>query len=256
MDLDILTDNKDEILLAAGNILKKKQVKKRLISIAIVMVLILSAFGSAWLSGSRFTKEKYLKIVDKLNVRISELEDLIENPNVVNPVTPLIVLDTVKTEIQEIGELATVEYNFTNSARFSDSVSIGNWNIPFTEKSFIAKWDGRIKAGIKLEQVTVDMDEDEYRIIIHIPSAEILSYETFYDTVEILDEKDNIFNKLTIEDKVGFDSATSDEMKNRAIENGLLEKAEKNAKEIITKILTSNSIIGDGYTIEFIPVAK
>ena len=234
---------------------KIKQLKKRLISIAVVVALIFGAFGVAWLSGNSHAKEKYIEKIEKLNEQIDELnkriQELINNENVVDPVSPEIVLDTINTEIHGIGELASIEYIFTNSARFSDSVSLGKWNIPFTEKSFILKWDGKIKAGIDLEKVTAELAQDEERIIIYVPAAQILSYETFHDTVEVLDEKDNIFNKLKIEDKVGFDTATSEEIKIRAIANGLLEKAQKNAEAIISKVLLANSLIGDNYTIEF-----
>ncbi len=258
MATDISVEKLEEQLQEVKKLSKLKQLKKRLVSIAAVIALILGAFGAAWLSGSSHAKEKYVEKIEKLNEQIEVLndriEELINNENVVDPVTPQIVLDTVNSEIQNIGELATIEYDFTNSARFSDSVSIGKWNLPFTEKSFIAKWDGRIKAGIILERVTTELDENQKRIIICVPAAEILSYETFYDTVEMLDERDGMFNKLKIEDKVSFDEATAEDMKNRAIENGILEKAQKNAETIITKILMANPLIADNYTVEFIAI--
>lgn len=259
MATDNAIERLEEQLAEAKKVARIRQLKKRVISIAILIALVLGAFGAAWLSGSSHAKEKYIEMIEQLNEQIAELnkriQELMDEENVVNPVSPQIVLDTVNSEIRNIGELATIEYDFTNSARFSDSVSLGRWNVPFTEKSFIAKWDGRIKAGIILESVTVELDESAQKIIIHIPKAEILSYETFYDTVEMLDEKDNIFNKLTIEDKVGFDAATSEDMKNRAIANGLLEKAQKNAETIISKILMANPLIAENYTIEFVVIA-
>lgn len=260
MATDVLVEKLEEQLQEAKKMSKVKQLKKRLVSIAVVIALILGAFGAAWFSGSSHAKEKYVDRIEKLNEQIEDLnkriKELIDNENVVNPVTPQIVLDTVNSEIQDIGELATIEYDFTNSARFSDSVSIGKWNLPFTEKSFIAKWDGRIKAGIILEKVTAELDENEKRIVICIPAAEILSYETFYDTVEMLDERDGMFNKLKIEDKVSFDAATAEDMQNRAIENGILEKAQKNAETIITKILMANPLIADNYSVEFVVITE
>lgn len=260
MASDISVEKLEEQLQEVKKMTKMKKVKKRLISIAVVIVLIFGAFGAAWISGSKHAGEKYVEKIEKLNDQIAELnkriQELINNANVVDPVSPQVVLDTVNTEIHDIGEIATIEYDFTNSARFSDAVTIGKWNLPFTEKSFIAKWDGRIKAGIVIERVAVELDENEKTIIISIPSAEILSYETFYDTVEMLDERDGMFNKLKIEDKVSFDTATAEEMKNRAIANGILEKAQKNAETIIAKILMANPLIADNYTLEFVVISE
>ena len=41
-------------------------------------------------------------------------------------------------------------------------------------------------------------------------------------------------------------------MKKRAIENGLLEKAQKNAEDIIARLIQSDPAVDDNYTIEFI----
>ena len=109
-----------------------------------------------------------------------------------------------------------------------------------------------IKAGVKLDLVTIEVKEDENKIIVSVPAAEILSYEIDSDSVEVLDEKNNIFNNITVDDKVKFDAATEDAMKQRAIENGLLEKAQKNAENILLRLLQADPAIGSNYTIEFV----
>ena len=45
---------------------KIKQLKKRLISIAVVVALIFGAFGVAWLSGNSHAKEKYIEKIESL----------------------------------------------------------------------------------------------------------------------------------------------------------------------------------------------
>ena len=67
-----------------------------------------------------------------------------------------------------------------------------------------------------------------------------------------MDEQNKIFNKITVDDKIKFDSSTEGAMKDRAIENGLLEKAQKNAADILLRLLQTNPAIGDIYTIEFV----
>ena len=40
-------------------------------------------------------------------------------------------------------------------------------------------------------------------------------------------------------------------IKNRAIENGILEKAQKNAEDILTRLIQSDPAVSSNYTIEF-----
>ena len=181
-----------------------------------------------------------------------QIEDLLTQPIIVNPVAPEIQLDVIYEEIQGISELATVEYIFTDAARYSDSKQLGNWNIPFTEKSFTLKWDGVIKAGIDVSQIVIEVDEANTFITVTLPVAEILSYEVDNDSVEVLNEKNNIFNKISVNDKVQLDASTEKEMKERAIRNGLLQQAQQNAEYIISKLLISNPAIGNNYQIVFL----
>ncbi len=69
--------------------------------------------------------------------------------------------------------------------------------------------------------------------------------------MEVLNEKDNIFNNISINDKVKFDSKTEEAIKNRAIENGLLEKAQKNAEDILSRLILSDPVAHEEYTVEF-----
>ena len=57
-----------------------------------------------------------------------------------------------------------------------------------------------------------------------------------------------------MDDKIKFDAATEEAMKQRAIENGLLEKAQANAEEILLRLLQANPAIGTEYTIEFVTI--
>ena len=231
---------------------KKVRIIKRWIPVVLVVALLSAVIGAAWMGGYGMSKKK----LDEKDKRIAELEkekqELIDNPVIVTPVSPEIVLDTANKEIREIGELATVEYIFTNAAKFTDHKQIKDWNIPLTKKSFTLKWDGTIKAGIRVEQIRVELDEADNKLFITMPAAEILSYDTDENSVEVLDETNNRFNPITIDDKVKFDAATEADMKERAIDNGLLEKARKNAENIIGNLLKANPAIGDTYEIVFV----
>lgn len=240
----------------AINAIKRRESRElRRISVIITVVLFLMTGLVAWIYGRNAAKQRYEEEIADLAAEISqreqEIEQLRNEPILVNAVAPEIVLDILHSQTAEISELATAEYMFTDAAKVSDSKQIKNWNIPFTQKSFIMKWNGTIKAGLDLEKIGVQVEEAEKKIIITLPNAEILSYEIDQDSVEVLDEKNNIFNRISINDKVQFDASCEEAMKERAIESGILEKALKYAENIIGQLLRRDGTVSEAYSIEF-----
>lgn len=180
-----------------------------------------------------------------------KIVDVTDSPLVLEEVTPQIIMKVLASATNGIEELNTYEYTFVNSAHYSDSRELfKKWKIPFTEKSFTLQWSGVIKTGIDLSKLKTNIKGDV--ITITIPAAEIFSYDVDEENVKLLDEKNNILNPISVDDKLKLDSATEKEMKQKAIENGILEKAQENAKSIILKLLLADTKIGRDYTIEFI----
>lgn len=249
--IDEIAEEREERREESKKKFKKNLIKWVLFAVCIV-ALLLFGMGAAWMAGMNRSKDEIEDLENVVEELQQYIEELIDSPLVVTPVTPVIDLDIINSEIQEIGELATVEYMFTNAAKFTDHKQIKDWNIPLTEKSFTLKWDGVIKAGVKVDQIKVELNEAERKILVTIHGAEILSYDVDEDAVEVLDETNNKFNPITVSDKVNFDAKTEQEMKDRAIENGLLEKAQKSAEKIIRNILISNPAVTEDYSIVFV----
>ena len=86
-----------------------------------------------------------------------------------------ITSDLLSQQIQGISELASVEYNYTNMGKYENQATFYGWKVPFTTKSFILSYDGKIKAGIDMSLVEVHMSGKN--INISIPEAKILSHE-------------------------------------------------------------------------------
>lgn len=229
---------------------RKRKRKKKIILIAIISAVVLTAFIIIWCSGHNYAAEQSKNEIAELK---QQIEDLVNTPVVVDPVTPEIVHGILSSQITDISELASAEYLFTNAAKFTSSANswLPSW---MTEKSFIQKWDGCIKAGVSLENVAVSVSENV--ITISLPYPQILSYEVDYDSVEVLDEKNNVFNPISVDDKNKFDTETAETMKARAIENGLLEKAKQNVEKIITNLLMSSVDNIEDYEIEFVTLEE
>jgi len=188
-----------------------------------------------------------------LKQQVTDLEQQLEDTPVVWDDTPTteITIDFIKSEIKDIGELATIEYLYTDAGKFEDPKKVFGMNIPFTTKTFIAKWDGVIKAGVKIDEIIVEINDANKEIIVHMPNAEILSHEIDSDSIETLDEKDGLFNPVKVEDVRLFDAVSKEAIEVRVVENGILNKAFDNAKEIIQKLVNNDVVQEQGYKIKF-----
>ena len=159
-----------------------------------------------------------------------------------------ITSDLLSQQIQSISELASVEYNYTNMGKFENQATFYGWKVPFTTKSFILSYDGKIKAGIDMSLVEVHMSGKN--INISIPETKILSHEIDEKSIEVFDETKNIFNQISITDYNQFAIDQKESMENKAKEKGLLEKAQNKAQETIKTFVESMCSSDDEYKIE------
>lgn len=142
----------------------------------------------------------------------------------------------IGNQLTQISELATVSYQYTNMAQFTNSNDFYGVTIPFTTKKFILTYDGQIKAGVDLSQARVDVSAAT--VTVTLPSPRILSHEIQEESMEVFDEKTSIFNPFTVEDFSSFQADQKAEMERKAVEKGLLEQAAEKAKECVTGLLS------------------
>ena len=213
----------------------------------VIAVIVIVVVATIFFKGYSSAKEKYEDTITQLEAEVDRLSDPIA---VYEEASREIDINVVNVEIQEIGELATLEYLYTDAGKFEDPKQLFGKDVPFTTKSFIAKWDGIIKAGVDISQVTAEVDSNTKEVVVHIPKAEILSHEIDSESVETLDQKNGLFNPVSVEDVREFDAKSKEKMENRAIENGILDKAFENAESIIEKLIDP-MIQGFEYTVRF-----
>ena len=222
--------------------------KWKLIKWGIIAVVLIVALVAIFFKGYSNATSKYEAIIEELETEI----DRLSNPVAIyDEATKEVSISLIESKIRDIGELATIEYLYTDAGKFENPKQVFGLNVPFTTKSFIAKWDGIIKAGVQIDEIIVEINDVQKEIVVHMPKAEILSHEIDSDSIETLDEKDGLFNPVKVEDVRAFDAISKDAMKNRAIENGILDKAFENAKEIIETLVNNDVVQEQGYTIKF-----
>lgn len=243
----------------------KKAIKSVILFILIVAVVIGGAY--MWHTSEmnslsqRISEEQARK--DLMSQRIQEMEKQLssseaEKESLLAKVDELLAEEVVTfdseaimEEIMEIGELATVEYRYTNVGTLdaSKKFSFVDWNIPFSEKTAVITMDGVIKVGVDMSQVKIIADESAKTISVTIPEAKILSNELFEDTMAVYVEEDSLFSKINLDDSSSIRTDIKTKSQNNAINNGLLDQAQKKAGEIIVYLIEAVPAVKDTYTI-------
>ena len=115
------------------------------------------------------------------------------------------------------------------------------------------RWGGSIKAGIRrVEDIRVEADAASKTLIIYLPEAEILSHTVDKESIEVLDESNGLFNPISVSDVSKFQKESETATEQRALDNGILEKAQENAEILIKNILNANPIIQQSsYSVSF-----
>ena len=152
--------------------------------------------------------------------------------------------------ISGIWELATTKYYYTNVVSYKENMKINDVEIPFTQKGFLIKYDGYLKAGIDINSIKI-ISEMDNQIKISISKPKILDHTIDEKSVNVYDEKNSVFNSIKIKDVFDMISSEKKKMEEKMVENGFLEEADKNTRIALENMLknmgfTSVEIVYDG----------
>jgi len=166
---------------------------------------------------------------------------------------PVVNMAALQEQVLPIGELATIEYNYTTVISSTTSLKFKNVKVPFTTNRIIVALDGTMKIGIDVSKISIDGSESSQTVTITIPKPVVQDHYTIEETLRVLDEKKNIFNPVTIEDYTKLSVAEKKKMEEKARKDGLFERAEEEAVKIITQF--AGGFVPEDYTVEVV-VAK
>ena len=165
-----------------------------------------------------------------------------EEDRLIQEAEPVITNSTVSDQLNALQELVTTEYIYTNAGKYENQNQIyiigQGINIPFTGKRFIVAYDGRIKVGIDISKAKIDVDEAGHTVTVLLPNSQIISHETFEDTLVVLDETNNVFNPISIENYTEFVSGQKADMEQKAIDRGVLTNADQEARAVVHTFLS------------------
>ena len=141
----------------------------------------------------------------------------------------------ILNRVVPIQELALVKYNYSGVIGYKDFLKILKMNVPLTEKSFLLKYNGYIKAGVDFENIKVEVSGKD--VHISLPRAKILDVSIDEKSIKVYNESMNAFNPLTISDYNKAIVREKETMSNSAISQGILRDAAKHAEIVLTTIM-------------------
>ena len=174
-------------------------------------------------------------------------------PGRIIEVEKVITAETLREGLADMGVLITQEYYFTDLVSFSSIKKLLKTDIPlpFTESSYLVSYDGAVTAGVDLSNAQVEKDDVEKRITVHIPAAEIQAVEIDLDSFQLLEEKNGLGNRISVQDFNDSLLELENKARRNAVDRGLLEKADENARSVISRFVGSLVDVS-AYHLEFV----
>lgn len=140
--------------------------------------------------------------------------------------------------VERLKELSSNKYFYSNVIVFKDSMKIKELQLPFTEKSFLIKYDGYVKAGIDVRDIDILLNEGK-TIKIKLKNSKILDHVIDEKSIYVYDEKDSIFNKLSINDIFNQLAEEKEKIEEKLIEKGFLKDTDDNVRMFLEEFLKS-----------------
>lgn len=142
----------------------------------------------------------------------------------------------VLNTIEQVVELSTSKYNYSNIVTITKDKSFKNIKIPFTEKSFIIKYNGVIKGGVNSKDLDINsINKDS--ITIDIANCSIIDHYIDEENVYIYDVKNALFNRVEVNEVIEELANSKKEYEEKVIKEGFMEDIKSSTKKSLESSL-------------------
>lgn len=209
-----------------------------LLVLAVVLTLVMQ---TARLTSAKAERAEMKATIERQNEVIDGLtKDVDEKDKFIKDNVPVITSETLKEQLNAVCDLVTEEYAYHNADKLEQNQSwLFGWTRPFSTKSALVTYDGIIKAGVDLSRVMPEVDEEKHTITIALPASRITDNNIPQESIQVVEIKNGLFNPVTIKDYNEFISQQKAVMQEKAIDQGILEKADQNAQNVIRTLLSA-----------------
>ena len=141
----------------------------------------------------------------------------------------------IMEKISYVKDLSLVKYTYSGVISYKDYMKFMNLQVPLTEKSFLIRYNGYVKAGIDMSKATVTVNGKSVKIGLPKPQIQ----ETVIDekSLQVYDESMNILNPIKVTDYQNAMVAEQHKIKQDALAKGILTESSDQAHKFITSLL-------------------
>lgn len=147
-----------------------------------------------------------------------------------------ITTDILKEGLADMGILVTEEYFFKEVTTFESTKTLA-WVIKANSK-LVMGFEGTLTAGLDFAGIKLYKDDQAKQIRVVLPKSEIFSCSLDLDSFEVYQEDVSKWNPISAEDYTGSLKELETRATERALERGILEKADANAKSLIRSFIS------------------
>ena len=144
-------------------------------------------------------------------------------------------ISAIMEKISYVKDLSLVKYTYSGVISYKDYMKFMNLQVPLTEKSFLIRYNGYVKAGIDMSKATVTVNGKSVKIGLPKPQIQ----ETVIDekSLQVYDESMNILNPIKVTDYQNAMVAEQHKIKQDALAKGILTESSDQAHKFITSLL-------------------
>jgi hypothetical protein len=141
----------------------------------------------------------------------------------------------IMEKIAYVKELSLVKYNYNGVISYKDAMKFLNMPVPLTEKSFLIRYNGYVKAGIDMSRASVSVSGKNVKVNLPKPTIQ----ETVIDekTIQVFDESMNIFNPTKVADYQKAIVGEKNKISQDALSKGIITESSDQAHQFITSLL-------------------
>ena len=141
---------------------------------------------------------------------------------------------------KNVGELVTQEwYGRILEDSSKDRKMFKKLSIPFTTSRLIFSLDVEVLAGIDFKKIDYNISNDRSRITVLLPKAKVYKYYQVPNTFKAYLDEESLFFNISSGKRHELEDVIVEKGKKKALDSGLLEKADKNAKILIEQMIKS-----------------
>lgn len=151
----------------------------------------------------------------------------------------------ISEEIRNVHELVTVRKNFTSVVSFADDKKIPllKVHMPGSDRKFLMDYSGTISCGCDLEAIHFEREEISNRVKIVVPSSTILDMYADVNSFKIHHHDEGIFaDNIDLEHQKELIAADLEANKQRALQEGILARADENVRQMLTAIISRRGL--------------